>query len=495
MPTEELPPTVPLGLADVVVIVTNTDYQTMDGFGATTLSLVWGTGLGNTLTNSQRQRAIEAVYQDVGINLGGLEAATPNDLFGASSGYMEPVNDDNDPLNFNWSNFNTLGSDDMKSSLVDLAEPLGFSDYYLASKVNSAWGSPWLATLRGDDYNAYIAEAAELVAAMPIYWRDKFGISPRLISPMNEPLRGNVELRAGANEGDLVDIIKAAGLRLTNGGFTNVKFIVPADETEQRSYDEATAILADPDARQYVGVIAYHPYPYGSKYAGISPILSTSGSGNPDPGRIAVRESLRDLGAAYGIPLWMTEVSNGGVDVRSFDGLRARAIHIHDELKYANASAYFGMNNMWDLTSQRAHFGNDDIYGSRSEGSIVVINNDTDEVVITGMGYAIGHYARWIKPGAVRIDAQADDALVLVSAFRDEAQERRLVLVAINNSSSEREIEFQLDGVEVTGTITGEQSTTDGAWQPLAAASVVSANRVRATVQPLSVTTLSIARP
>src|SRR3989338_3365615 len=134
----------------------------------------------------------------------------------------------------------------------------------------------------------------------------------------------------------------------------------------------------------------------------------------------------------------MTEVSHGEVDPRSFDNLLGRAIHIHDELVYANASAYFGMNNIWDTISHKEHFGNRNLFSE--EGTIVLIDNDdTQTVYITGMGYAIGHYARWIKKGAVRIEAESSDPLVQVTAFRDDSQ-KRMVLVVINNASTEREL-------------------------------------------------------
>ena len=98
----------------------------------------------------------------------------------------------------------------------------------------------------------------------------------------------------------------------------------------------------------------------------------------------------------------MTENSHGGPPL-SYNTFRARVVQIHDEFLYANASAYFGEEAMWDLTSQRLHFKNGDLYGD-SEGNIVLINNDTGAVDITGIGYAIGHYARWVKPGAVRVE-------------------------------------------------------------------------------------------
>ena len=136
----------------------------------------------------------------------------------------------------------------------------------------------------------------------------------------NEPIGGNRELGGGSMQ-ELIDIIARVGARLRKEGFANLKFVVPADETEQLSLDEATGILADPGARPYVGAIAYHPYPYGSTYAAVPNILATSGAGKPDPVKVAVRNRLRDLGSKYGLPVFMVEVSHSEVPFGDFRGL------------------------------------------------------------------------------------------------------------------------------------------------------------------------------
>ena len=83
------------------------------------------------------------------------------------------------------------------------------------------------------------------------------------------------------------------------------------------------------------------------------------------------------------------------------------------------------------------------------------------------MGRAIGHYARWIRPGAVRIDATSDDPLVQVTAFRDDAQ-GRLVLVAINNATAARRIAVGVaNGPAMSGALAGEQSTAGAVWAPI----------------------------
>lgn len=468
----------------VVVMIDNSkEHQTMEGFGATHLSLVYE-GKGDVLSPNLRARAIDAVYHQVGITMGNLEGA----VLESPGTYERRANDNNDPFNINWSGFQTFMADAMKTKVVDLAQPFGFDNYFLGQKINVRWGSPWLDHIRRTDYNRYLDEAAEQVAAGQIYWRRAWGIVPQYQMLFNEPLSGNRELLHGTAQ-DVVDIIKRAEARLRMEGFHDIKFVIPNEESEEKSLSTATAILSDPQARQYVGAIGYHPYPYGSVYASIRRILNTSGAGRPDPSRIQVRNQLRDLSKQYGIPVWMTEVSTGEVDPRSFDDLRGRAIHIHDELVYANASAYFGMNSMWDTISHRLHFGirNRNLFSQ--EGTIALIDNGTDTIHITGMGYAIGHYARWIKKGAIRLEATSSDPVFQVTAFRHNRQ-GRIALVLINNASAKRHVDINMRGLTLHGKLTGEQSIATAYWDPLTPFAPTTHASFALTVPPKSVTTI-----
>ena len=79
----------------------------------------------------------------------------------------------------------------------------------------------------------------------------------------------------------------------------------------------------------------------------------------------------------------------------------ACGIHIHDEMVYTDASAFYGTNAMWDTKTHAEHFAGrggeaPDAYLTE-EDTIVLANNDTQSVLITGMGYAIGDYARWLN--------------------------------------------------------------------------------------------------
>src|SRR3990170_2155986 len=248
--------------SQVEVTIDNTqEHQTMEGFGATHIPLSYQE-TGDNLSSDLRDQAIDSLYNQVGITMGNLEGA----LLESPGTYEERANDNGNPFKINWNGFQTFWADEMKEKVVDLAKPFGFDNYFLGQKINVRWASPWLKNIRNTNYNRYLNEAAEQVVAGQIYWRDTYDIVPRYQMLFNEPTSGNRELDGGTTQ-MIIDIIKRCGSRLRNKGFASVRFVVPGEETEQRSLNVAKAILGDQDARQYVGAIAYHPYPYGSTYA------------------------------------------------------------------------------------------------------------------------------------------------------------------------------------------------------------------------------------
>lgn len=459
------------------------EYQEIDGFGATTLAGIMGTGNGvrDLLDTSLRDRAIEAVYGDVGLNLGNLDL------------WQEPSNDNDDPLLIEKDGFRWAASNAMYELLVRPAKSYGFSDYSLGLTIDMRRELHWMKELRKSDYSRYLQEVAEYVVAGVAHWQEITGTVPRLITLFNEPLSGNRELRGGSAQ-EIVDIIKSAGERLREEGFTEAKFIVPAEETVTKSIDTSRSILADKAARSFIGALAYHAYPYDSAYSSVRRILQTSGRGRPDHDEIRNRRRISELAAQYELPLWMTETSEGpGRADYSFgspENLRARANHIHDELVYANASAYFAMYNLWDRQSHDAHFKQRGIEFFSQSSHIALVDQKTSDIYISGIGFAIGHFARWITPGSLRIDAVSNNKLVKVIAFRSD-RKNELTLVVINNSNFEAEIDFSMKNMALQGSVEGEYSDRSSRWKKLPPLTASDNASFKLTVGPTSVTSLS----
>ncbi len=122
---------------------------------------------------------------------------------------------------------------------------------------------------------------------------------------------------------------------------------------------------------------------------------------------------------------------------------------------------------------------------------MVLVDNDKQAVHITGMGYAIGHYARWVRRGAVRVEVESSDPLVQVTAFRDDA-DKRIVLVVINNGHGPQQLLINAKGFLLTGGITGERSTAHSFWKPLPPVEIGQKGVVSLEVPGLSVTSLAV---
>jgi len=173
-----------------------------------------------------------------------------------------------------------------------------------------------------------------------------------------------------------------------------------------------------------------------------------------------------------------------------FDGVRGPAIHIHDELVYADAAAFFGMNSMWDSVSHAQHYQGRADAGFYSEtDTIVLIDVAKNQVVISPMGRAIGHYARWLRRGAVRVDATSADPLVLATGFVDSSQ-GRAVLVAINNADADRPLDIAFSGVDLSGAVEGEMSKAGAPWATVTGVTAT-AGHVKYVLPTHAVVTLS----
>jgi hypothetical protein len=111
-------------------------------------------------------------------------------------------------------------------------------------------------------------------------------------------------------------------------------------------------------------------------------------------------------------------------------------------------------------------------------------------VEITGIGHAIGHYARWIKPGAIRVEATSSDPLIQVTAFHDKAL-GRIGWVLINNSSGPVTVNVRLSGLALQAGPAGEQSTPAAYWKPLGPVPLESSSVFHLRLPPISVTSLA----
>ncbi|HEX7295420.1 MAG TPA: glycoside hydrolase family 30 beta sandwich domain-containing protein, partial [Pyrinomonadaceae bacterium] len=194
------------------------------------------------------------------------------------------------------------------------------------------------------------------------------------------------------------------------------------------------AALADQEARQYVGALAYHSY---DGFDDPGALLNTSARSNPPHAAIEVRSRIRDLAAQYGLPVWMTEVCYcTRRDFSDFDLVRARLNHVQDELTITNVAAFDAMN-LFFLNRPGVRDELVNIY-FRPDGAL-------DRYEISIYGYLLSHYSRFISPGSVRVKAESSDAGVRVTAF--QRPDDSPVIVVINNSSTPIQANIAIAGL------------------------------------------------
>lgn len=211
---------------------------------------------------------------------------------------------------------------------------------------------------------------------------------------------------------DYVTIVTMLREMLNMAGFREVKIFGPETMTSHL-YEGGTssyvkAIKNNPGALAALDVFATHGYEDG-----IVPEMSAA------PSRM-----FWDLIADTGKPFWITEGGTGGHDwpapIR-----RGIGNAIHNALVAGNCSAFVP----WQITESR-----ESIHG------LMVMDRPTPKT------YTMMHYSKFIKPGAVRIDAQPGFSDVQVGAFLHEG-EGELTIVAINPTSQQQPLNLTLTNV------------------------------------------------
>ena len=187
-----------------------------------------------------------------------------------------------------------------------------------------------------------------------------------------------------------------------------------------------------------------------------------------DSSRIAIRQTLMDTAAKYGVEFWQTEYSmladgykEGKMGkIPAMDCALFLSKVIHDDLVYGNAAAW-QLWNSWE--PGRADF--DTRY-------YVIALNPTDKeftdgtVTATKNLWALGHYSRFVRPGMYRLVLSRNDKLnkaeiaqdVMVTAYADES---KIVLVAVNYTSESRIFKPDIRNFKVENKFDEYQTTGD----------------------------------
>jgi glucuronoarabinoxylan endo-1,4-beta-xylanase len=274
------------------------------------------------------------------------------------------------------------------------------------------WSAPdiW-GHLKKDKYNDY----ADLLADYAKNFRTNMGAALAVLSVQNEP-----NMKVGYEScywtgNDIRDFLKVIRSRFPGKGVTlgagGLGIMVP----EYENFDVNFNAMIKPslDDSQAAGVlthIALHQYNGGydlSEKAGAKEFPGITGSGRR---------------------FWQTEVSNTGGDKNPHTGTNtidnaiyfARMIHFDLTLTQVNAFLYWWL---WTNNDSNPNF----------PGALATVSGST---VTAGLRlYAMGQYARFIRPGWVRIDTDTEPAGLYYSAYKNP-NSKEIAVVLINDTDS-----------------------------------------------------------
>lgn len=254
--------------------------------------------------------------------------------------------------------------------IVKRAASIGLRQWWLSPLSLETW-------MDGTSVSEYVQWAFGNIK----YWREK-GAELAYYSIVNEP-----NLRQITGE-FLRDAVRGLGLKFRAEGF-QTKLVIPDDISPSFAAEKAAVVLGDPDARPFVGAIATHLY------------------GVP----VSAMSKVAAVAKQYGIPLWMSE------------------FYVEDERPVVWAGLVSRLIGDYDVAAVDYMWG---FFGSHERTSLVSIDQTEGRFVrarISGPGYAMAQYARYVRPGSVRVSAVSSEPDVRVTAFMRAG---KLTIVVVN---------------------------------------------------------------
>ena len=252
-------------------------------------------------------------------------------------------------------------------------------------------------TLRPDTYDVFAMYYAAWIKAI----KQETGIDVYAISPENEPAWQQWYHSCVYSPTQMRDVIKALGRRFEREGI-RTKIIAAEDVITNQPYNYFGATMADTQAARYMQVLALHAY----ENNGVTPTSPSAAAWSGAYSRAHPR----------GKAIWMTETSgyaNTWADALKYGN------GIYTALKYGR----IGVWSYWGVNTTGGH-----------EDMCYLVGNEPRWTY-----YTAKHYSRWVRPGAVMIDAASSDTNVLSLAFHHTA-DSTLTVILINTASSARTV-------------------------------------------------------
>lgn len=429
-----------------LVVDGNTHGQTWEGWGTTafsfdSLQLEPEANTPGTIPIEGRNEILKLYYRELGMT-----------RIRICPTVYEPENDNDNPFVLNPSGFVWKGQGARPLVSLDpyCEDHLVIGRKYRTSREpfimypgTSSW-EKWM-TIKPDSptwfwgpdakfNHAMVDEYAEHALAGILHVKEAYHYEIPAWSLFNEPTN-----TAKIDKETTLALVLACGRRFAEYKL-KTKLVICDDVTPEASAATIEYVLANEEARKYIGAVSYHRYCGDFVLERVKPMLAKI-----DKGELLVSHpvSFYESAVKYGKSVWLSEqCSYGDEGITYFDAGRARSNHICDEINYGKVNTF---DFMLPYFIERGRPGNEEcpIFIRFKDGKYASCE-------INPIGSWISHFTRYIRPGAVQLGVNADDKLIKAVAFR-HAKNKTLTVVVINNHPDSAHINIRLDGFTKLG--------------------------------------------
>ncbi|NID12917.1 glycoside hydrolase [Fibrivirga algicola] len=293
------------------------------------------------------------------------------------------------------------------------------------------------------DYTRFLADVAQYFA--------KRGTPMHYLSPFNEPQwdwgikRGQrmaTQEGTPATNADMAELTRELGrelsqrklpTRLILGEAGQLDYLYRAGTNRSKTgQDDVITAFFEPGSPTRIGnVPSVEPIICGHSYFTTSPATKL----------ISMRQALAEKAKQAGVDFWQSEycvlgdndgeINGNGRDLGMTTALYVAKV-IHADLTSANATSW-----QWWLALSASNYKDGLVYVEKNGKMGETAQNQQDgDVLSSKTMWALGNYARFVRPGMIRVAAQTNEAqpganAPMVSAYRT-ANKKQLVIVVVN---------------------------------------------------------------
>ena len=404
-----------------VTVDLNTRYQTMRGIG--------------TFVNNGTKPYFSQYVDEFGASVARV---------GVISNHLEPVNDNDDPFvldrnnldysAFDWDFYKKLHENGVKHFILTVwsmpawMKENASDDFFMASPAYWEGNPNRVDTLMYDEY-------VENIVATIRAFKENAGIDLYGVSLQNEPSFNEPYASAVISPRLLVKLINMTGKRFAAEGI-NCRIYMAEQVLDMPVYpwnDYLTAVQKDPDAWKYTDVQAVHGYAAN----GITAYNANCTQWNGYKNLIEAAPHPKEF--------WMTET----------EPVTTKWDDILENILAMNTAFSCGNVSLWSQWGFASNF---------------ITQAKSNQLV-----FAQSQYAKFVKPGSVRVSSISSNADVLVSSFANTAEyNKNLATVVVNKSASP--VSIKLTGANIpeifdtyqTCYLQNFKKTTNGAQKDVA---------------------------